>query len=69
MEEYENQKEDIDFFLTRTDISLKEYKGNRLSYGVLVKNYEDFLYVSSAVRDNRLSLETAVESEMNEVMI
>ena len=32
-----------------------------------MKKHEDYEFLNSAVRDNRLSLETAVESEMNKI--
>ena len=40
---------------------------DRMSYGVLVKHYEDYEFFNSAVRDNRLPLENTISSEMNEL--
>ena len=56
---------DIEFFLNNTDETMKINTGDKLSYGVLVKNLEDFQYLNFAVRDNRLSAETVTESIMN----
>ena len=58
---------DIKYFLTDTDSTLLPYNGEKLSYGVLVKRHKYYEFLNSAVRDNRLSLETAVESEMNKI--
>ena len=67
MHETDEFKRDIDCFFTNTDSTLKEYTGEKLSYGVLVKRKVDFDFLNGAVRDNRLSSETAVESEMNQI--
>ena len=38
-----------------------------MAYGVLVKHEEDYEFFNNAVRDNRLPLENAISSEMNEM--
>ena len=47
-----------------THLTEKTYS-DKLSYGVLVTHKDDYEYMNNAVRDNLLSLETSVESEMN----
>lgn len=65
-ETYEERKEDIEFFLTRTYRHLKVYNHEQLSYGVLVKYKTDYEFFRHAIQDNRLSLEALVGSLMNE---
>ena len=64
---YDVRIADIRYFTGNTEHRLKEYDGDKLSYGVLVKNLRDYRYLNGAVRDNRLSLETATESAMNQL--
>ena len=54
----------IDILTPGTHFTEKTYN-DKLSYGVLVTYKEDYEYINNAVRDNLLSLETSVESEMN----
>ena len=63
-EPYEERREDIEYFLHNTKNTLKT-SDQQLSYGVLVRDEEDYHYLNNAVRDNRFSLEVAVGSEMN----
>ena len=65
-EEYGERKDDIEFFLHNTHTTIK--KSNQdLSYGVLVKDHNDFFFLNNAIRDNRFSLEVTIESEMNQL--
>lgn len=65
-ESYEVRREDIEFFEKKTYRTLKDYQGEKLAYGVLVKNREDYDYFRHAMEDNRIALEAAVGSLMNE---
>ena len=64
-ETYNERKDDIEFFNKNTYRTLKLYSGEKLSYGVLVRNIDDYNYLRDAVKDNRLVLETSVDSELN----
>lgn len=64
-ETYEEKKDDIHFFHYFTHRTLKVHDGEKLTYGVLVKNMEDYVFFRDAIRDNRLPMETAVGSTMN----
>ena len=64
-EPYSKRQADIEYFLHNTEYSIQNYEGDRMSYGVLVKNSQDYEYLDGAVRDNRLFTETATESEIN----
>ena len=66
-EAYQTKKDDIDFFNNRTFRTPKTYVGEKLSYGVLVKDADIYSYFRDAVRDNRLFLETSIGSEMNKL--
>ena len=66
-ETYEERKDDIEYFLRSTHHQVQTRIEQQLSYGVLVKDHEDYDYLNNAVRDNRFSLEVAVGSEMNEL--
>ena len=52
VEEYAERAADIEFFLHNTHTTVKK-RIDDLSYGVLVKDEEDFHYLNNAVRDNR----------------
>ena len=65
-ESYDVRRADIEYFNKNTYRTLKEYDGEKLSYGILVRNIEDYDYFRHAILDNRLSLQTSVGSEMNE---
>ena len=65
-ETYDERKDDIDFFNFHTYRSFKSYDKEKLSYGILVKNFEDYRYFGDAITDNRITLETSIGSEMNE---
>ena len=45
-------REDIEFFLNKTRHTVKTID-QKLSYGVLVKDVNDYVYLNNAVRDNR----------------
>lgn len=66
-ETYAERRQDIEFFAAKTYRTVKNYDGEKLSYGVLVKNVEDYDYFRHAIQDNRFSLETSVGSVMNEI--
>ena len=67
-EEYAPWREDVEFFEKSTHKTLKTYD-DKLSYGVLVRDTPDYQFINNAVRDNLLSLETSVESEMNALFV
>ena len=60
-------EDDIHFFITGTHATTKAHIDQHLSYGVLVKEFADYHYLNSAVRDNRFSLEVTVGSDMNQL--
>lgn len=62
---YDKWEVDIDFFERFTQRSMIHAGSERFSYGVLVKNVEDFDYFRHAIHDNRYSIETSVGSAMN----
>lgn len=66
-EDYSVRKDDIDFFRNYTDRTLKEYKGDELAYGALIRDTDVYQYFRDAIRDNRLPFDTYIGSNMNQL--
>lgn len=60
-------KHNIQFFLTKTLRTKKLYDGEKLSYGILVKNDVDHDFFRPTIIDNRLPLETAIALDWNKM--
>ena len=58
--------DDVKFMLKKTIRTEKQYDGEKLAYGVLVRGDDDYTFFRDAFVDNRVSLATASELKWNE---
>lgn len=58
----------IDFFHTCTHRSIKHGHDKDYSYGILVKNIDDYHYFHDAIHDNQLVFNTLIKSNMNRII-
>lgn len=68
-ETYEERQVDINFFTNQTYRSIKTPKTERMSYGVLVKDINDYEYFRHAIEDNQLTMEISIASAMNKMFV
>ena len=57
----------MDFYFKNTYRTLKEYTGEKMSYGALVRNSDVYDYFHNAIRDNRFIFNSKTGSEMNAI--
>ena len=57
----ESVLDDVKFMLKKTIRTEKQYDGEKLAYGVLVRGDDDYTFFHDAFVDNRVSLATEVE--------
>lgn len=56
---------DIEFFINNTLQTESMSRGERFSYGITVKNTNDYHYFKDTIKDNRLPMETELALDMN----
>ena len=55
--------------LDQTIRTEKQYDGEKLAYGITVREEKDFVYFRDAFIDNRVSLVTSSERNWNQVSV
>merc|ERR1711998_205611 len=61
-----NFLESAEFFLQRTHRTKIDYDGEKMAYGILVKNEEAYLYFEEFIRHNQVVYETCALLLLNE---